>query len=222
MKIGIFGGAFNPIHYGHLRVAEEVRESLCLDKILFIPSGKPPFKKPDLARASHRYKMLKIAIEGNPHFKISNIEMKTPGKSYSVDTVKRLKERYKKSEFFFILGIDAFFELPRWKQPHRLLSLTNFVIISRPGYSFTELSSSPYLKGVSKKILKKLDNGLITEFSFPLSSGRRCILCRVTALNISASGIRNLIKKGKNVKYLLPEPVKSYIISHKLYHKSEK
>jgi nicotinate-nucleotide adenylyltransferase len=222
MKIGIFGGAFNPIHYGHLRTAEEVFEILSLDKVFFIPSGNPPFKKPELAKACHRYEMVKAAIEDNPHFKLSNIEMKTRGKSYSVDTITKLSNRYKKSEFFFILGIDAFLDLPSWKHPQRLIKLTNFVVISRPGYSFTDLSSSPYLVNVPKKILKELDKGIITKFSFPLPSGQRCFLCKVTGFNISASRIRSLIMTGKDIKYLLPDSVKSYIISHKLYLKSGK
>jgi nicotinate-nucleotide adenylyltransferase len=116
MKIGIYGGTFNPIHYGHLRTAEDVLEILSLDKMLFIPSGETPFDKPDLEKAGHRYKMVKAAIEGNSHFGLSNIEIKARGKSYTVDTIRNLRDKYRDSELFFILGIDAFLDLPGWKQ----------------------------------------------------------------------------------------------------------
>ncbi len=219
MKIGIYGGAFNPIHYGHLRTAEEVFDLLYLDKIFFIPSGKTPFDKPDLEKTSHRYKMVKAAIKGNSHFEISDIEIKSQGKSYTLDTIKKLGDKYKDSKLYFILGIDSFLDLPSWKQPNRLINLTNLVIISRPGYTFADLLSSPYLKDIPKKIFKKLDKGMSDKFSFNISKKQKGYLCKVTGLNISASHIRNLIMSGKNIKYLLPDSVKSYIISHKLYKK---
>ena len=219
MKIGIYGGTFNPVHYGHLRTAEEVAGKLELDKTLFIPAGETPFTKPDLEKAGHRYKMVKAAIEGNPCFQISGLEIRARGKSYSVDTIKKLRSRYRKSELYFILGIDAFIDLPGWKKPNMIVDLTNLVIISRPGYSFAGLRSSPYLRGVPVKKLRELDNGKIESFVFDISENRRGILCNVTALNISASHIRNLMKSGGNINYLLPDSVKSYIISHNLYIK---
>ncbi|RJQ20538.1 MAG: nicotinate-nucleotide adenylyltransferase [Nitrospiraceae bacterium] len=217
MKLGICGGTFNPIHYGHLRTAEEVRDKLSLDKILFIPAGRPPFEKSGLIRASHRYKMVKLAIADNPCFEVSDIEVKMKGKSFTVDTIRKLGEKYKGSELFFILGIDAFLDLPHWKQPDKLVSLTNMIIISRPGYSFTGLVASPYLGEVRKKTLKELDEGRKSVFSFGISGNKKGFLCRVTPLDTSASAVRNLIISGKSVKYLLPDSVESYIISHKLY-----
>lgn len=217
MRIGILGGTFNPIHYGHLRVAEEVQEVFVFDKLLFIPDGKPHFRKPRLIDAYHRYKMTKVAIKGNPSFDISDIEIKTQGTSYSVETISKLVDKYKNADFFFILGIDAFLDLPGWKQPRRLMELTNFVIISRPGFYFTNLSSSPYFTNVHKKTLKEFDEGTKRRFSFNLKKGKKAFLCKVTEFDISASCIRSLIKAGKNIKYLLPDSVESYIISHKLY-----
>ena len=217
MKIGIYGGTFNPIHYGHLRTAEEVFEKFSLDKMLFIPSGKTPFDKPGLEKARHRYEMVKSAIRGNRHFELSDIETTAGGKSYTVDTIRKLNAVYEGSELFFVLGIDAFLDLPAWKEPDKLIDLTNLVIISRPGHSFSELSSSPYLKGVSIKVMKELDKGVRTEFPFDVSKNKKGILCKVTGLDISASEIRNLITSGKNLKYLLPDSVKSYIIAKELY-----
>ncbi len=222
MNIGIYGGTFNPIHYGHLRTAVEVAERLSLEKIIFIPAGKPPFEKQGLAGAGHRYNMVRAAIAGNGHFEISRMEISTRGKSYSVDTVARLRNRYRKCVLFFILGIDAFLDLPGWKEPERLVSLTNMVIISRPGYAFADLSASPFLKGVRKRTLLDLDRGRIDGFSFDISEERKCYLSRVTGLNISASHIRNLTAAGRDIKYLLPDSVKSYIISNKLYTENHK
>jgi nicotinate-nucleotide adenylyltransferase len=222
MKTGIFGGTFNPIHYGHLRAAEEVREMLSLDRILFIPSGKPAFKKPGLINARRRYEMTRIAIKNNQFFEISNIELQNSGTSYSVKTVDKLTSIYKNAEFFFILGIDTFLDLPKWKEPVRFMGLTNLVIILRPGLSFIDLSSSPYLVNVSRKKLIELDNGGKTGVSFSLKTGKKAFLCKIAEIHISASRIRNLVRAGKSIKYLLPDSVESYIISHKLYKRQVK
>lgn len=219
MKIGVYGGTFNPIHYGHLRTAEAAAEILSLDRVIFMPSGITPFDKPDLVSAGHRYKMVKAAIEGNPLFSISSIEVKTGGKSYTVDTLTKLRNRYKKSELFFMIGMDAFLDMPAWKGPDRIVSAVNIVIISRPGFSFYGLRSSPYLKGVPDRVLKDLDKGKIGKFEFDISKTQKGHLCNVTRLDISASNIRELIMSGKDVNYLLPDSVKSYIISNNLYIK---
>lgn len=217
MKIGIYGGAFNPIHYGHLRTAEEVYDLLSLDKVLFIPSGKTPFDKPDLEKATHRYEMVKRAIKGNRHFDVSDIEMRKRDRSYTVDTVQKLKNTYPGSELFCILGLDAFLDLPGWKHPDELVDLTSVIVISRPGYTFIELAFLSYLENVPRKTLKELDKGKINEYSFSISKKQKGYLCNVTELNISASCIRSLITSGKKIRYLLPDSVNSYIISNKLY-----
>ena len=217
MRIGIYGGAFNPIHYGHLRTAEETAEMLSLDRVIFMPSGLTPFDKPDLASAASRYEMVKDAIELNPLFSMSAIEVKTRGKCYTIDTLTRLRNRYKKSELFFIIGMDAFMDMPLWKSPDRIVSTANIVIISRPGSTFYGLRVSPYLKDVPGKVLKDLDRGKLENFEFDISKTCKGYLCNVTGLDISASNIRKLIMSGKEVNYLLPESVKSYIISNNLY-----
>ncbi len=217
MKFGIFGGTFNPIHYGHLRAAEEVCGMLKLDKILFIPSGSTPFRKPGLVSARYRYEMVKIAVRGNPFFDVSDIELKRRGVSYTVDTLSSLTGKFKNAEFFLILGIDAFLDLPLWKESDKLLGLANIVVISRPGFSFAKLASSPYRKRVAVKTLRGFDKGDKTSLSFKAGSGSKIFLCRITGLDISASGARRLIRSGKSIKYLLPDSVESYIISNKIY-----
>ncbi|MEW6600850.1 MAG: nicotinate-nucleotide adenylyltransferase [Nitrospirota bacterium] len=217
MKIGIYGGAFNPIHYGHLRTAEEVHALLSLDRIVFVPSGKTPFDKPELVGAEYRYEMVKRAIKGNRHFEVSDLEVRRKGRSYTVDTIKALKSKYRDSELYFILGIDAFIDLPGWKMPDVLIQMTNLVVISRPGFTFSGLADSPYLRGAPRKILRALDKGKINDCSFLLSGSRKVYLCNVTGLNISASRIRKLVTSGKKISYLLPDSVKSYIISNELF-----
>jgi len=216
MKVGIFGGTFNPIHYGHLRAAEEVREKLEFDKILFIPSGSPPLKIKELADAKHRYKMTRLAIVTNRLFELSDIECRLSGKSYTVKTVEELKKNNPEIEFSFILGIDAFLDVTNWWHPERLITLANFVIISRPDFRFIDLQISPYIK-INRRILKRLDNAEIETYTIKLKSSRNATFLRLTPIGISSTGIRRLLKEGKSIKYLLPAEVESYIIANKLY-----
>lgn len=216
MKVGIFGGTFNPIHYGHLRAAEEVREKLGFDKVLFIPSGSPPLKTEELADAIHRYKMTRLALVTNRLFELSDIECRLSGKSYTVTTVERLKENNPEVEFFFILGVDAFLDITNWRHPERLVTLTNFVIISRPGFRFIDLQVSPYIK-INRRTLEELDNAKIETYSIKLKSNRDVTFLKLTPIGTSSTEIRTLIKQGKSIKYLLPAEVESYIIANKLY-----
>ncbi len=219
MKVGIFGGTFNPVHYGHLRAAEEVREKLELDKILFMPSGKPPLKTKEIADAEHRYEMVSLAIVHNPFFEMSDIECRLSGKSYTVKTIEELKKAGPETEFILILGIDAFLDIPNWWQPERLIALVDFVIISRPGFKFVDLQASPYMK-INQKILKELDRSENEIYATKLKSNRDAILLRLTPIGISSTEIRRLSKQGRSIKYLLPAEVQSYIIINKLYRLS--
>jgi len=216
LKVGIFGGTFNPIHYGHLRAAEEVREKLKFDKILFIPSKSPPLKTEAIADVVHRYEMLRLAIFNNRFFELSDIECRMPGKSYTVKTVDELTKTNPKTGLFFILGIDAFLDIPNWWNPERLIALTNFVIISRPGFKFIDLQTSPYTK-INRKILRELDKGETETYKTKLKSNKDAILLRPIPIGISSTEIRRLIRQGKSIKYLLPAEVKSYIIANKIY-----
>lgn len=213
-KLGIFGGTFNPVHYGHLRACEEVREALSLREIIFIPSGNPPLKDSELASAEHRYEMTKLAIEANPFFRISGIECSRQGKSYTVDTINTLRHDYKGDEFCLILGIDSFLELPSWHQPERLMELTNFAVMSRPGFSFSSLHSR--IKA-DMSALSDLDTGKLQLYRTVLKGSVKVLLLNVAHIDISATRIRQLVKNGMGIKYLLPEAVESYIISNKLY-----
>lgn len=216
MKVGIFGGTFNPIHYGHLRAAEEVREKLGLDKILFIPSGNPPLKTKDIADLKHRYEMARLALADSVSFELSDLECRLPGKSYTIKTVMMLKKMDTDADFFLILGIDAFLDIPNWWRPEGLIALTNFIIISRPGLRFADLKTSPYLKN-NRQTLLKLDRKETEHYTAKLQSKNKAVLLNITPIGISSTEIRNLVRQGKSLKYLLPAEVQSYIITNKLY-----
>jgi nicotinate-nucleotide adenylyltransferase len=221
MKVGIFGGTFNPIHYGHLRAAEEAKEKATLDKILFIPSGRPPLKNRDIADARHRYEMTRLAIMKNTHFELSDSECRQTGKSYTVKTLKELKRSHPERDFYFILGIDAFLDIPNWWHYEELLTLAHFIIISRPGFQFIDLQMSPVIE-TKKSVLRKLDNKEIELYTINLQGLTRLVLLRLAPVGISSTEIRSRIKQGRSIKYLLPAPVESYIIANKLYRKKHR
>lgn len=214
VKLGILGGTFNPIHLGHLRAAEEICENLSLDKIFFIPSGIPPHREDDIASFDHRYQMVKLAIEGNPHFSVLDIEGRRPGKSYTVDTLKELNGLYPEAKFYFILGLDAFLEIETWRSYRQLFSLAHLVIISRPGFDET------HVNGVLRKIFQdiKYDKG---EMAFSIPGAFSVLYREITLLDISATLIRNLIKQGLSIRYLVPASVKEYIYKEGVYGKYE-
>jgi nicotinate-nucleotide adenylyltransferase len=216
MRFGVFGGTFNPVHYGHLRAAEEVREALSLEKVLFIPSGNPPLKASDLEDITHRYAMTSMAVESHDGFEVLDIESGRPGKSYTVLTLEELGRAYPGVALSFIIGIDSFCDLPHWREPERLVSMTDFVIISRPSFLFADLESSPYLE-TGREALLGLDRGEETAVNARLKGGRAAVLMRITALDISATAIRMLLRQGKGIKYLLPENVESYIMTNGLF-----
>lgn len=209
-RIGILGGTFNPIHLGHLRSAEEVREAQRLDRVLFIPSASPPHKHQDgLASAQHRLAMVRRAVAGNPFFKVSTIEIERSGHSYSVDTLRALRTRMPRAAFSFIMGIDAFREIDTWKEYQGIFSLCDLVVTSRPP---TEESALVDLLPVAVR----------AEFCYTASqlehhTGTRIIFQRISDLEISASAIRDRLVAGLSVRYLLPVAVERYITRHRLY-----
>jgi len=220
-RIGLFGGTFNPIHKGHLRIADEIREHFSLDCIIFIPTGIPPHKeKSEIIDQVHRMEMVKLAIADYKNFTLSSIEIERKGISYSVDTIKTLqKEMGSAVEFYFIVGIDAFLEIRTWKNVDELLTLCNFVVITRPGHRFADLEKAgiPCLKGVTSADLERLDRRDISRLSIPLTEHYSLFLEQITPCNISSTELRRFIKEGKEVKNLLPLSVLSYIIENRLY-----
>jgi len=188
--IGIFGGTFNPIHLGHLIIAGKVRESLNLEKIIFVPAHYPPHKKAPEIGSLHRYRMVKLAISNNFYFVASKIELEREGKSYTIDSVKTLKKMYlPEKDFYFILGLDAYLETGSWKEIEKLKKLVTFVVVKR-----NVIPSGT--RNLSFKNVSFID---------------------LEPIGISSSEIRSKIKKGKSVHTLLPDKVMNYIQQHHLY-----
>lgn len=188
MRIGIVGGTFNPIHVGHLVLAEEAREKLSLDKVIFVPAYIPPHKKDEeLVEPNDRFKMVELALRGNPDFEVSTFEIDSKTTSYSVETLKAFKQKYgEEAKLFFITGADSLGEIYSWKEIDQIFKLSQFIVANRPGY---EIGNVP--------------NGID--------------VVTITSLEISSSLIRKKIKEGKSIRYLVPEPVREYIIARRLY-----
>jgi nicotinate-nucleotide adenylyltransferase len=198
MKVGIMGGTFDPVHSGHLIVAEEVREVLGLAKVLFMPCGQPWLKlEHPITPAVHRVEMVRLAIGTAPQFKLSEVEVKRSGPSYSVDTmVEFQKQLGAGTELFFIVGCDALVHLARWKEPQRLIQLCKLVAVPRLNFN------SPDLKAL--------------ERSVPGVS-ERLIYVAAPIIDISSSRIRERVRKGLSIRYLVPGKVEEYIARQKLY-----
>jgi nicotinate-nucleotide adenylyltransferase len=210
-RIGLFGGTFNPIHMGHLRGAEEIREAFGLQHVIFIPAAIPPHKATEeVIEAKHRLEMVRLATAYNPFFSTTDIELSRPEKSYSIDTVRYFRKQHP-DIFFFILGRDAFMEIETWKEFQHLFSLCNFIVMTRPGFQKT-LSTSP------------LPEALIPVFRYDQeikgwihTSGYTLHFKDITVLDISSTKVRELIEKGGSVRYLIPSEVEAYIKKHGLY-----
>jgi len=221
MKIGIFGGTFNPIHQGHLAIAEEVRKTIGLDRILLIPAGRPPHKNGRrILPAKHRLEMARLAVQGRPKMAVSDLEITRRGKSYTIRTVRALERKHPEgTEFYLILGLDAFLEFSTWRSPEIVAARCHIVVVSRPGYRFSDLSTLAFLKGTNSARLNELDSGRRSRLDLPLSAATRLILIRVTAHDVSATQIRDHLSGGKRLKNLLPPLVESYIMNHGLYRR---
>ncbi len=198
MNIGVMGGTFDPIHNGHLAVAEEVRSRLDLAEVLFVPAGQPWLKMDNpVSPAEHRVRMVRLAIVDKAHLKLSTIEIERPGATYTVDTMAELQAQLgAENDLFFILGWGSLAELPQWKEPSRLITLCHLVAVPRPGYP------RPDLKALEARI-----PGL----------SQRVILMDKPEMDISASEIRDRVARGLSISHLVPEPVESYIKQQKLY-----
>lgn len=216
-KIGILGGTFNPIHYGHLAAAEEVRERLKLDRILFIPSSLPPHKlEEDIPSAVHRMEMVRLATAENTLFEPSDIEIKRGGRSFTIDTIEELHKAASGTELFFIIGLDSFLEVQTWREWQRLLTRCGFVVIPRPGYHFADLAKLDCMQKAEAE-LSRLDQGDLRR-AVVRSGASAVYLENIPLSDISSTDIRARVKAGTSVKYLLPATVESYIIKNKLYY----
>ncbi len=215
-RIGILGGTFNPIHLGHLAAAEEIGDRLQLDQVLFVPSFLPPHKQEeDLPSAVQRQEMVRLAIAGNPRFVLSDIEINRGGRSYTIDTVDELRRLHRDAELHFITGIDSFLEIRTWKHWQRLLTLCTFVVLSREGTRFRELAAL-HLVPVPEVDLDTLDERAKRQISVRTPDAS-LVLVTIPRYEISSTDIRERVRKGRSIKYLLPDAVEAYIIENKFY-----
>jgi len=213
-RVGIFGGSFNPIHVGHLRAAEEVREAFALDRILFVPAALPPHKvRHQLALPEQRLAMVQRAIAGNPFFRASDLELHRGGRSYSIDTLRELRQRFPKWKLFFILGSDAFAEIHTWKEYEHLFELCDFVVVARPGVRVRCLRS--LLPVATRKCFWYARDSLALVHR----SGHKVWFQQITGLDVSATSIRQAVSRGRSIRYLVPPAVERYILQHGLYRR---
>ncbi len=212
-RLGLFGGTFNPIHYGHLRAAEEVLEALRLRRLWFIPAAQPPHKTPqEITPFSVRLEMTRLAVEDHPLLEVSDIEGRRPGKSYSIETLKALREQFGTAwELYFILGLDAILEIQTWKDYRELFTLCHFVVLDRPGYDRGHLGEF-----LCREVHPQF-RPLPGDAGFQHPAGYKVFFQATTLLDISATAIRSLVRQGRSIRFLLPERVRGYIIKHKLF-----
>ncbi|RJP29380.1 MAG: nicotinate-nucleotide adenylyltransferase [Actinobacteria bacterium] len=201
-RIGVMGGTFDPIHNGHLVTAEEAWKQFQLDQVLFIPSGSPPHKEDRRSlEAEDRYLMTVIATATNPHFSVSRMEIDRPGPSYTIDTVGELHRVYgRNTEIYFITGADAILEILTWKEPEQVLAEATFIAATRPGYD-----------------LKRLEESLPQAEKERHATDPRVLVMEIPALAISSTDIRQRVKEGRPITYLVPEGVSEFIEKNGFY-----
>ncbi|MGH7966812.1 MAG: nicotinate-nucleotide adenylyltransferase, partial [Candidatus Binatia bacterium] len=210
--VGLFGGTFNPIHLGHLRSAEEIREAFALDRIFFVPAAHPPHKAgTDLAPATHRLRMVELATADNPFFSASAVELERAGTSYSVDTIRHFLATLQPARLFFIMGLDAFHEMHTWKDYLVIPELCDLIVTSRPGIS------TPSPEQLLPVVLRAVFWYDPTVHVYRHSSGHTLASHDLTGLHISASAIRDIRRRGKSVRYLVPPAVEAHMMEHALY-----
>jgi len=197
VKIGVIGGTFDPIHYGHLIIAEEARVKVGLAKVIFIPAGNPPHKlRRPYSPAHHRYKMVELAIASNPYFEISPIEINRPGPSYSVDTMAILREEMGPNvELYFIMGVDSLAGILTWHKPEELIKLCKIIAVNRPGYGVDIDALNSLIPGIKEQV----------------------IFIKAPEIGISSTEIQQRVREGLPIRYLVPPEVERYIYENKLY-----
>lgn len=197
MKVGILGGTFDPIHIGHLIIAEEARYQLGLDRVVFLPAGKPYFKKDRIiSNADDRLEMIKLGIKDNPLFDVSDLELRRDGPTYSIESIPKLKEQYGGAELYFLIGLDALADIHKWKYPQELIEMCQIVGVTRPGYADFDWS----------EIDKDIDD-----------ASKRIKIIEVSRIGVSSTDIRMMAANGIPIRYLVPDAVVRYVEEHGLY-----
>jgi len=214
-EVGLFGGTFNPIHLGHLRAAEEVREALGLARVVFVPSADPPLKRggPErIAPARERLAWVELAIQGNPAFAVDGLELERAGPSYTVDTLRVFAERLAPARPVFIVGSDAFAELASWREPKALLELVHFAVVTRP-----PARSGTLCDWIPPELAAELILAPSRQEARHRSAGTWLRHVSIRALDVSSTELRTRLSEGRSVRYLLPDPVLDAVVRSGLY-----
>jgi nicotinate-nucleotide adenylyltransferase len=195
MRLGLFGGTFDPIHVGHLVLAEQCREACRLDQVWFVVAGAPPHKQGDRTSVAHRLEMARIAIAGHASFAVSEIEAKRPGPHYSVETLDSIRRDQPGDELFFLIGADSLADLPHWREPVRIAQLATIVVVNRPG-------------------LEQSDPERLPDF------GTGChplVSVTIPPIGIASTDLRRRLAEGRSIRYMVPRGVEAYIEANRLY-----
>lgn len=201
-SLGILGGTFDPIHYGHIVAAECARDAFHLDRVIFVPAARPPHKDlVEVLDSRRRYEMVEIAARDNPNFEVSALELERKGLSYTVETMAIYLQKYPGAKIFFIMGVDALMLINTWKDIDRLVQLCNFIVVTRPGYQLNR--EEERFQGLPELLWQKVS------------------ILPIPGLFISSSDIRKRVSQGSTIKYLLPLAVEKYILENRIYKDEE-
>lgn len=199
-RVGIFGGTFDPVHQGHLLLAEQCREQAQLDQVWFVPAARPPHKADQaLTPFAQRVEMLALATAGHPAFRIEELERDRPGASYTVDTLETLHARHPDHELFLLLGSDCLPDLPTWREPRRILQLVTLLVVARPGWPLWS------------------DTDLAQALGLPAATSVRQQVAHIPLFEVSSRDLRRRVAAGQSIRYLVPRAVEEYIAGHGLY-----
>ena len=200
MRIGIFGGTFDPVHLGHLILAEQCREQAQLDQVWFVPAARPPHKQEQpLTPFERRAEMLALAVAGQPVFRIQDLERRRPGPSFTADTLAEIHQQQPDDELFLLTGSDVLPDLPQWHEPVRIVELATLLVVARPGWA---VWSEEELRSV---------------LQLPSAGPLRLQVIQAPLIDISSRDLRRRVSAGRTIRYLVPRAVEAYIESHHLY-----
>ena len=198
MRLGLFGGTFDPVHYGHLLLAEQCREQCALDEIWFMPSGSPPHKETSTINPGQaRAEMLELATAGTAEFVVNRMELDREGTTFTVDTLAQLHDEHTERELFFLIGADSLIDLPNWREPTKIAQLATIIAVNRGDRPLPDL------------------NGI--EQALGAETAAKIQFAEMPGIDISATDIRRRVREGRSIRYLVPRAVEQYIIEHKLY-----
>ncbi|MEA2632809.1 MAG: nicotinate-nucleotide adenylyltransferase [Chloroflexota bacterium] len=198
MRLGLFGGTFDPIHMGHLILAEACREACALDRVWFVVAGAPPHKPGDRTSVADRTEMVRIAIAGHPAFEVSDLETRRPGPHYSVETLEEVHRARPEDELFFLIGADSLADLPHWRQPERIAALATLVVVDRPGVALGPSPRWPDLGPAARPVR----------------------MVSIPPIGIASNDLRRRAAEGRSIRYQVPRGVEAYIEAHGLYRGS--